>query len=372
MPPRRRRTTEDKPLVLAIIGSADMPEKALGATLDELVGKREDVSLLLFATKEHTWDTAFDAADWADECDPKVPYSTISDDSATTKNLKSLIQGGEEDYDGKDDPIKAFIDFAADEQDKEGKDVRVLFAWPAEDQPDDDYRALELAVDAGLPTFDVTKGMTPKGLEALKLDDGSEPEPPKEEPKTRSRRSRAAADDDPPADEGHTEAGLKKLTQTELKKIAQDMGAERKEVTGVDKDTVIDLILVLQREKAEKSGSGDGDDEPKDEPKPRARRSRASAEDKAAADEAQADKDTDAARRQRATELAEDTAITLVKSMEGDFDAGAVAGALAGALMTFAEFIITEVRKPKSAGRPRADGTEAQPRRSRRSSSDDD
>lgn len=387
---RRSRSTAT-PLTLGFVGSGQLDKKAIIALLDDLADGVEVDAIYVPVTKDDFTDEIEAVVEWA--IDRKVEYFTFSDEAAVKKDkvLKAAVDNAKDDFDFKGDAGKQVVEMLADEDVKDG---RLLFFFDGEQDVDLDL--FEAAADADVACFDLKDGGSP-----LTFDEGDDtgvPEP-EEEPEAPARRGRgrAAAEEEPeekparsrraakeePADEDDdlTTAEKKRLAEltkrdsalTELKKTikALDKSIVTADLVGKSKEEVALLIIAAEREQ-------DGDEGAEEAPAARGRGRRAAGGDAEAQEAPEGgvggDKEADSreevfARLRGNREAAERIATGLAKAMKTIVDEADesqvlehAAAALAAGMMVFAEVLIAEVRKPKSAGRPRADGTEAQPK----------
>jgi hypothetical protein len=387
VPPRTRRTRETQPpLTLGIAGSGQLDVKLIAPILDDLTEGREVADLYLPVTDSDYTDEVAAVVAWAKDND--IAYTTLSDEDATKDGeLKRIIEASEDDYDAGDSAGKAVVEMLAGDEKNPVADGRLLMFMDAEQ--DEDVAVFEEAAEQEVPAFDLCNGLLPISFDEDDAGDGEgaadgAPEPEAEdEPAVGATRRRAkkqaAAEPEAPS---YTREELEGLTLVELKKklkVADPKKWTTETLRGTKAPELVDELLAL-------SDAGEGAPDAPDEADeaqgaPAARRGRSAAP--ATASEAVADVeggDSEAesreavfARLRGQRETAERMASQLVRvtaamvdaaSEEGGDDAAfeTAAAAVAGALMLFADFIVTEVRKPKSAGRPRKDGTEAQPK----------
>lgn len=385
--PRRTRAAA-KPLTIGIAGSGELAVKAIAPMLDDLTEGRTVEALYVPVTDADYTDEVAAVVKWA--VDNDVAYTTISDEAAgKDKELKKVIAGGADDYDAGDSAGKAIVELLAGDETEPVEDGRLLLFLDGEE--DDDVAIFEEAADLEVPAFDLCNG-----LEAIKFGDeeddapAAEEEEKDEEPEeapvgpTRRRKAKAAAeeaeaeedDDEAPAKEplhvvNDTEEELLKLTLVELKKKAKALDPKKHttdSLRGLGKPDVVALLLGEEEEGEDADESGD--EAQTDLPSP-ATASEA-VETPTAAEEGDPEAETREAvfARLRANrERAEAISINLTRSLKAIAEEGTAeeaveraSAALASSLMLFAEYIIVEVRKPKSPGRPRKDGTEAQPK----------
>lgn len=386
MPTSRRRSSAaaSKPLIIGIGGHGDLDAKAITANLDAEVEGREVTAVVLPLTDALFTDAVDAAMAWAQAKDIAVWVVSSDEDLKKDKGLADIAKEADDDFDAGDDPMDAVIELL---KGSEGSEPLLVMFMATDDE--DDITTFELADENDIVSKDICNGM-----ERITFGDDDagepdpEPQPPAEEPK-KSRRAKAAAPSTPATDgDIPTVEALKKWTATELKKKAKqvDPSLTDEDLKGTDKDYLADLIVTTLTNQAAESGSAasEGASEAEDAPAPSRRRGRATGslhavppvkdEAPAAADDEPGDlqdetRDAVFARLRGQRETAEAVGRSLARSLRAITEETseenrleAVAGALAAGLMVFAEHIIIEVRKPKSAGRPRNDGTEAQPK----------
>lgn len=375
--PRRTRAAAAKPLTLGFAGTGKLSAKLTESLLEDLVGEAEVAAVYVPVTDEDFTETMEHVVAWCNSLN--LPYTTVSDEAAgKDKELKEIIAGGTDDYDAGESAGKAVVELIAGDETAPVADGRLLMFFDPEVEEDTDV--FEEAENADVPAFDLCDGLSPMVTEPD--DDGPAPEPEAPaEPAATSRRGRGRAS--APAAEAPEEAPtesrkeLLELNLVELKGKAKKLDPKAnttETLRGLGKAQVVDLLL-----------GPEGSEEPADEAQaaPRAssrgRRAQAPAQEpeepqEGSDDDDVADGEVNAreevlgrVRGQR--ETAERIALGIssmvrAKHEMAPMDKGLelAAGALAAAFMDFAEYVITEVRKPKSAGRPRKDGSPAQPR----------
>lgn len=395
---RRGRSAPKTKLTLGFAGSGELDPKAVAALLDDYVGDAEVEGVFVPVTEDDFTDEVAAVVKWA--TDKEIPYITLSDDAAgKDRKLKKIIDAADDDYAVQEGSTagKDIVELLTGSEDEPVEDGRLLMFLDSEQ--DYDIDVAEAAVDADIPSFDLCNGSTPITLTdddedgGADDDQGSDDEPAAEEkPSRRSRKApepKEATDGDEPGSgvPPYTEKELKPQTLVELKKIAKRIDPETATtefLRGKDKPFLIDFIL---------TGGGGDPTLPYDDGEPdegqqvattpssgRRRRAAAqeavetapSASESGSEDGSEGEDAREAvfARLRGNRETAERIAYGIRQAtrdaldLDPSDDAAGIdvaAGALAGAFMAFAEFIVVEVRKPKSAGRPRKDGTEAQP-----------
>jgi hypothetical protein len=382
MPSRRGRSTPKKPLTLGFLGSAELDPKAVAAQLDDLITEDTEVDLLVVPVTKDTYTDGIAAVvAWCTEYE--IPFSTLSDaDANKDRSLKKVIAlaGEGNDYDADEYPSmhEAMLDFLTSSEDQEVADGRLILFLDADSE--DDVAIAEAADEADVACYNIVEG-----LSLVSFEDDGQPEEPKpvEEP-TRRGRGRAAAAAEPQEEKGDYTAvekrrhtNLLKLGLTELKRKLKDVdkSVTTDSLKGTDKEFVADAIILAERATKEDQLPLDGDDgDEAQQPAAPTRRGRAAkaaepGDEPVEDEDAEDPKEAVFARLRSSREAAEQISQNLVVSLkaiaeEGDQDQvlERASAALAVSMMLFAEHIITEVRKPKSAGRPRKDGSEAQPR----------
>lgn len=388
---RSTRTEEQPPLTLGFAGLGELDAKAVNALLDDLIEGREVKTVFLPLTDGDTTDEIVHVQRWCLE--NEIPYEVVSNDKDVKKDkgLKKILDSAAGDYEAQEHgAAKDIVELLADE---DHKDARLLmFLNPQEEA---DLEVFAHAQENDVDSYDMCDD-----LSAITEEGDPEPEPePEPEPptdiNTRRGRGRRAAEPDPEpepsgdAPEPYTKAeqkeyatylDTKQTTLVELKKIAKALDPENittETLRGADREYIADLVIITKRNQAE---AGEGDDgEPADEAqnsaparrgRGRAATSEEPADDAAAGDDAADGKDAVFARLRASRERSELITQNLTEAMRVIVKEGGdpeevverAAAALAAGLMLFAEYLIVEVRKPKSAGRPRADGSEAQPK----------
>lgn len=392
MPTARSRRSEETvpPLTLGIAGSGELAKDAAWALLDDFIGEAKVDMVYLPVSDDDTTDEIIHIHRWC--VDHDIPYTTVSNDAAgKDRGLKKLIDGAEADYEiSESGATQDIVDLLSDGDVADG---RLLMFFNGEDEAD--LEAFEYAAANDVRAFDFLDGLDEITHEE---DDGTAPAAPEPTPEPadelaprRGRRGSKAADPEPAAEkpsggdyttvEKRELTRLGKLNLVELKKKAKALGdpsITTESMRGMDKEQVADLIVVTKRNQAASGESdGAGSEEPADEAQTAARPRRGRAAEPAEEPQEPSDSDDGSedpkeavfARLRGSREQAERIArgMSAVAKAELDLaddadDIEIAAGMLAAALMAFAEFLIVEVRKPKSAGRPRADGTEAQPK----------
>lgn len=397
MPGARRRTTSQPPLTLGFAGSGQLDAKATVALLDDLIDGREVSVVYLPLTNDDTTDEIIHVQRWCLE--KEIPYEVVSNEAEVKKDktLKKILDGAEGDYEAQEQGAgKDIVELLAGTEEEPVEDGRLLLFLDPDQDVDLDVYAHSQEHD--VPAFDMCGDLTAITEEGA---DGGDPEPEPEPPavtdiSTRRGRGRvAAAEPEPPADDDKGEeqvayttaekralTNLKKETLVELKKKAKALDPENittESLRGTDKDYVADLIVVTKRNQAaEAAVAASGDDGEPDEAQQttkgrgRGRQSAAEPSEEPTGDDGDGEDPASAvfARLRASRERAEHITKTLTRAMQAIVDEGGepdevierAAGAVAASLMLFAEYLIVEIRKPKSAGRPRADGSEAQPK----------
>ncbi len=384
---RRTRSAAQPPLTLGFAGSGELDQKAVVAMLDDLVEGRKVAMVYLPVTDADTTDEIIHVHRWC--VANEIPYTTVSDDKAAKdKALKKIIDGGEDDYEvTKQGAGKDIVELLAGSEDSPVEDGRLLLFFDAE--TDEDVEAFEHTEEHGVDTYDLRDELSKMTFD----DDGddgtapeAEPEPVDEVSARRGRRAKAPEPE--PAAEPAESSGAyseaeqkefdklvsKETTLVELKKIAKGLGdpdITTESLRGTDKEYIADLVIITRRNLAAEPEPAEPADEAQTAAPAARRRSAAqdAPEPAAGDDEGEDPKDAVFARLRASRERAEAISSNLVRSLAAIAEAGdpeevleRAAGALAVSLMLFAEYLIVEVRKPKSAGRPRNDGTEAKPK----------
>lgn len=322
MSPRQRSTNRSKPLVLGFIGDGSVTNSYLTGALDQLVGDRDEVSIVLPITDDSYNDSMAMVLDWADA--NKIDFEGVVDETTSKdKELKAIAA----------DAVKTTKTTVVGEQvvkllDSSDIEGRLIVFWEVDDEgvgAADATSALEAADTADIPTYDICNGMELFTFndpgESTPADEDNVPDP---EP-VRRRRGRAAEEDTADAGELPSAEALAGLGVVALKNLAKKhLGSTPADLKGLSKEDLLEMLS--------------GDMEP--------------------ADEAQS--------------IDADNMAPGVSDAEGDVllasfaDARAAyleaTGALVDALMASFKH---EMNKPRSAGRPRKDGTAAQSRKPR-------
>lgn len=388
---RRTRSTTP-PLTLGFAGSGELSKDATWAQLDDLVDDSKVDIVYLPVSDEDTTDEIVHVHRWCLE--HEIPYSTVSNEAALKiKALKKIIDGAVDDYGITEQGAgRDILDLLAGDEKDPVEDGRLIMFFNGDEE--EDVAIFEYTEEVDVKAFDICDEMSQIKHDDAG-DDGTAPEPPEEPTKDEvaERRGRRAAKDtseeDKPAPaakeagdyttaEKRARTTLLKSNLVELKKKAKGLGddsIDTEYMRGMDKEQVADLIIVTKRNLAAAAEGGDGDGEGQDEaqasvPSRSRRRSSEEPSEPAEGDDGAEDpKEAVFARLRASRERAEAITQNLVRSLgaiaeegEGDEVLERAAAAVAASLMLFAEYIVTEVRKPKSAGRPRADGSEAQPK----------
>lgn len=390
MPGTRRRTqAAEPPLTLGFAGSGELDAKATVALLDDYVGNREVKLVYLPLTNDDTTNEIVHVQRWC--LDNQIPYEVVSeeDDVKKDKGLKKILDTAEGDYGVTEQGAGCdIVELLADNDVEDG--VLIMFM---DVEQEEDLKVFAHTEEHDVLALDICDELS----ELTHEDDNNEPpaapEPPEDEVSARRRgrggRAAVAEPKETPTDNGaYTRAEQKEFdklisketTLVEAKKIlkALDASITTEQLRGTDKEYVADLIIVTKRNQAAEDASGS--DEAQQQPPPR-RRGRAAASQEAQDgsddeggpgrpdDQLEDARDAVFARLRGSREQAERIAHGMAAVAKAELglkddaeDLEVAAGMLAAALMAFAEFLIVEVRKPKSAGRPRADGTEAQPK----------
>lgn len=382
--PRGRRAAANTAVTLGIAGSGELDQKAVVALLDDITEGSEVKGVYIPVTDADLTGTIEHVLDWADE--KKLPVFTVSDDAAQKdKELKEIIDGAEDDFAAEDSAGKSIVDLLTSSEDDPVEGPKLLMFFDPNEE--EDVAVFEAAHEADIPAFDLCDSGSPIsfGDDDPAPDPEPEPEPEEKPAGRRGRRGLAIVEPEPdPEPEGDEPAAaelpdrktLLSWTLVELKRKAKELFPKTvttETLKGLQKPDVVAILLG-------ETDSSEEAQEPADEAQaePTTRRRRQAAQEPAeAADEGAGDDDPEAdsreavfARLRGSRETAERIGAGLTHSAkqalelddEGAEELEKVAGLLAGALMLFADFLVTEVRKPKSAGRPRKDGTEAQPR----------
>lgn len=397
--PGRRRTTP-KPLTLGFAGSGELDQKAIVAILDDLKDAGKIDLIYIPVSTDDTTSEIEHVHRWAVK--NEIDYATVSVEADVKKDkaLKAIVEGGTEDYEASEAGAgKDIVELLAGDEQNPVEDGRLIMFFDAEVEEDADV--FEVTAEHEVPAFDACNGMeVMRFAEEGETPAADEPDPePEPEEAPRGRRGKAAKAEEPlPDDEaatggegGYTAAEEKEFermtaretTLVELKRELKKLDPEQfttETLRGTDKAFCADAIILAKRDAGTPESAAD-DDEPADEAQgePTARRGRRAAaqepQEAATDDEESTDGEAETreavfARLRGSRESAERIGAGLTASAkkmleldeEGAEELEKVAGLLAGALMIFADFVVTEVRKPKSAGRPRKDGTEAQPK----------
>jgi hypothetical protein len=388
----RGRSSRTKPLALGIAGSGQLDKKAITALLDDLIDG-QTVSVIYIPVTSDDFTEEIEAVyAWAKSNDARVETASNEDNTKADKALGKVVEAADDDFDAGESAGKAIVELLGVAAEENGADARLLMFFDPDQE--EDVVVFEEAHNADIGAFDLCDSLSPMSFGD---DDGGSPEPtpePEPEPEpapARSRRGRAAkeapADEpDEPADDQATESReeLLKWSLVELKRKAKELDPKRAttaSLKGLDKAQVIDGFLLGDEDaqaatEAEADANAAASREPADEAQatlPGRRGRRGAAEPQEGAEGVDGDSDTREdvfarlrGNREAAERIASGMASILRGSLElteeEDQPIEVASGALAAALMVFAEFLITEVRRPKSAGRPRKDGTEAQPR----------
>lgn len=382
--PRRTRAAAAKPLTLGFAGSGKLSDKLIGPLLDDLVGDAEVAAVYVPVTDDDYTEAMEKVVAWCMAHD--IPYTTVSDEAAgKDKELKEIIAGGTDDYDAGESAGKAVIELLAGDDSEPVEDGRLLMFFDSEVEEDTDV--FEEADSADVPAFDLCDGLSPMSMDDDPADD-PEPEPEPPAPSRRGRGRSAAPEEAPATPEAPEESReeLLELNLVELKRKAKKLNPKAnttETLRGLTKEEVATLLVGAQEPAA---APAEATDEAQASVRPSGRGRRAQAPEEEAQEGSDGDagdgEDTsreDAFSRVRGQrEMAERigagiSAMTRAKHELSPMDTQGLevgAGALAAALMDFAEYIITEVRKPKSAGRPRKDGTPAQPKAAAESSAE--
>lgn len=391
MPASRRARSAPKPLTIGFVGSADLDPKAIDALLGDLLP--EDVTIAdvyVPVTKATYTDSMAAVVAWL--VDNEIAFKSVSDEAALKdRTLKKVIALAAEDIDGSQSATieKGIVELVAGDEETPVEDGKLIVFFDADAETDN--AALEEAEEAEVVALDMMDALGPITF----ADDGDDqaPDPePDPEPEAPRRRGRAAAvepepaeeepevDENPPLTTGEKRrlTNLLKLGLIDLKRKLRELDPSltTKDLAGCDKDYVADAILMAERLAKQEPASEP--DEAQQEPAGAARRGRgASAAEElpeAVTDAESADGETDTreavfARLRGSREVAERITYSLVSSTqaiiaEGDEEHALerAAAAVAASLMLFAEFVVSETRKPKQVGRPRKDGTPAQPK----------
>lgn len=380
--PRGSRN-RSKPLALGIAGSGQLDKKAITALLDDLTDGQTVEVIYIPVTNDDFTEEVENVLAWAKANDHRIETASNEDDTKKDKALAKVTEEAADDFDAGESAGKAIVELLASSVEDNGTDARLLMFFDGTE--DEDTAVFEEAHNADIAAFDLCDGLSPMSFGD---DDGGEPEPdPEPEPPARGRRGRGAAKEEPAKEEAapaqdeddvETREELLKLTLVELKRKAKAIDPKKattEAMKGLGKPEVIDQFIL------DDGGAGEADEEPADEAQaaPTGRRGRrAAAEAQEAADggeEAAGDPEADSreqvferlrGNREAAERIAHGMSSILRSQLDlpqdDDQPLEVACGALAAALMVFAEHVIVEVRKPKSAGRPRKDGTEAQPR----------
>ena len=398
----RRSTTRSNPLTLGFAGSGQLDRKAVDALLDDYVDGATVETIIVPATLDDYTDEIVAVVAWAKK--RGIAYVVLSsEDEVKDRALKKLIADASEDYaittSGLATDMAELLKGSEDEPVLDGR--MLLFLDPSIKE---DIAFAEAADELEIPAIDLCSGCE---VITLRDEEETEPEPqkPAPAPARRGRGGGAAAaepepeelddvegdpDDDVDAYSESEEAEFETMTTENslpmLKKAlkAMDRTISTEDLKNTDKAYVADLIILTRRR---------GDEEPAQEPQEapdeaqaspapaRGRRGSQSSVEPAdgppeleqdgddAVDQAADSREAVFARLRSSKETADRIAFGIVTSLRAIAAEGEqgqelerAAGAVAASLMLFAEHIITEVRKTKSAGRPRKDGTEAKPK----------
>jgi hypothetical protein len=257
-----------------------------------------------------------------------IDLVVITDETSTTKTLKELAEDASTVEKSTDVPA-TIVELL-----KDAGDGRLIVFWDSEaaeadETPDDDQKAIELAFEKQVPAFDITQGM-----EVFEFGDDDEGDPEGEDEEEKPKRGRNSDGDDAPSEDELNEMGI-----VALKKLAvKSLGLSEDELKGKRKTTVVRLLLegqgALPLATSDEEDGAD-DTEPEEE-----------------ADEAQA--------------IVRGGVETLEEIPEHVRLTPATRDAIREAAANLAEALliafVVEARKPKSAGKPRSDGTEAAPK----------
>lgn len=370
------RTRRKQKVNVGFAGSGELSKDALIALVEDKLDGMDVEMIYLPVTDADYTDELEHVRRWA--VTNEVPYSTVSnaDDLKKDKALKKAVDGAEADYEASEDGAGIDIIELLTGDEENPVEGPLLFMF-FKGESDEDIAIFEATEGTEIKSIDLCASGEDMTFEEPQTDPEPEPEP--ERPARRRRGAAAEEKEETPKDEVTEvpdETELVKLTLVELKKRAKAAAKEAgrddidtEYLRNRDKAFVADLIVLL--------ATGGEEPEAADEAQQAApaRRKRGAAATEAAQepsegeDEGEDGKEAVFARLRGNREVAENIAHGMVSTMraladEGDPDHGLerVAGALAAALMGFAEYLIVEVRKPKSAGRPRNDGTEARPK----------
>lgn len=324
-----------KALYLGFFGSGTPSTKNINALLSGLLEPFDSVTFLIPATKGDYSDSIADVLEYLDksnEVGNPIELHAVTD---ATTSKKDTLKGIEEDAQvsqkaasGVGTTIAGMVADAIEN----GDDGRMIMLWP-EDPEESDMEAFEAANANDVPAFDLCSG-----LQTMTFDDGDDGDGGEDEP------AESSSGNGIPSEEEMNEMGL-----TEVKRLGKRVGLTDDDMARKRKSTLIPLIIETAKggstpepKKDSREPARDADDEDRvDQP----------TEPDDDADEAQAMSVSllsalpDHARLTESTRLA-------IRSAAAEF---------AEALVTA---FVVESRKPKSAGKPRADGIEAAPRKS--------
>jgi len=377
----RGRRAAAKPLTLGFAGSGELDPKSIIPLLDDYVEGRTIEALYVPVTDADWTDEMAAVVEWAKKND--IPYTTISDEDALKKpELKGVIDDAEDDFEAGESAGKSIVELLAGDENEPVADGRLLLFMNGSE--DEDVSVFEEADQLEVPAFDLCNGLKPIQFgddedDAPAEDEPAEEEAPEPAPVARGRRKAAVkqeevvADDDDEDEEpaaGESREELLKLSLVELKKRAKALDPKVHTTETLRGKSKGDIIPLLTGDEAP--------DEAPDEAQAALSTGRVREAPKAApevADEGEGDDpeaETRAAvfarlRGQRETAERISAQVSRIsKELVDDAAEGeefeTAAAVLASALMIFADFIVSEIRKPKSPGRPRKDGTEAQPK----------
>lgn len=172
-------------IVLGFAGPGKVSRNSIEDLLGDYLKKYDGVLAVIPASDEYLSKTVLMLLDWA--VDNKVSYEAIFD--VETRKNKAILDESEEEFEVDNVSLALADRLVAARQN--GDDARLIVAWGEDEEPVDraaTEKLVDLAQAKDLKVLDLTAA-----LDDLRFDTEEEPEP---EPEPKTRRSRRTAKDD--------------------------------------------------------------------------------------------------------------------------------------------------------------------------------
>jgi hypothetical protein len=350
------------PLAVAVIGTGETPTKNVEALLNDYTTPYADVAFILPVDDEHWSSTLADVHAWAVEND--IPYVAVTDGSTPSKALVPILEGA--DSTQKVARVSTKVVQLLAQEAGDGADVALLVAW------DDDDQEAATAVTKALSSS-VTALNLCDGLDPFEFDDEDGDDEAKETAELKAAESSRESE---PTDD-YDSKGIRALRAL-LREHPNKGDLTDRKIGQLEKDAAIELLRELDAGDAP-SAAPVPDAEPQEETRTtKARRAFAEGVAEASGDEAQA------LPRSRGADILEnegDDPIVATQIVDKGIGVAAPGPANEEYLRQRAlELAVQSGAGPEgviplalkmevylrgerqSSGRPRADGTPAQPR----------